>query len=148
MIRKYISSSLRTSNIFIAMRMKDFPFLCFQTTNSVYKFLSGVKVTPNTPFLLPANSSYQQETSSSSQNASSTISESHNINPTLHTNGESTPWNNKKSCRDDTQTVSEAYRYMHYAMGIYGWPMYLRQNTGMATCRLCSSLRFVQNYIV
>ena len=44
---------------------------------------------------------------------------------------------------NDTQTVSDAYRFMHFAMGIYGWPMYLRQNTGMATCRLCSSLRLV-----
>ena len=117
-----------------------------QTTNSVYKFLSGVRVTPNTPFLLPTNSSYHQEILSSSPNASSRITTSHNINLTSRTNGESNPCYNTKSSRDDTQTVSEAYRYMHYAMGIYGWPMYLRQNTGMATCRLCSSLRLVKNH--
>ena len=36
MIRKYILSSLRTSNIFIAMRMKDFPFYVFrQQTQSI-----------------------------------------------------------------------------------------------------------------
>ena len=118
-----------------------------QTTNSVYKFLSGVRVTPSTPFLLPSNSSYQQE-SSSSPIASSTATTTHNITLTSRINGESNLCDNKKSCRDDTQTVSEAYRFMHYAMGIYGWPMYLRQNTGMATCRLCSSLRLKGNYTV
>ena len=58
-----------------------------------------------------------------------------------HSNGESNLCN--ANSRNDTQTVSEAFRFMHYAMGIYGWPMYLRQNTGIATCRLCSSLRLV-----
>ena len=41
----------------------------------------------------------------------------------------------------DGEIIEEAFRFMHFAMGIYGWPMYLRHNTGIATCRLCSSLR-------
>ena len=107
----------------------------FQPTNSVYKFLSGVCVTPNTPFLLPSTLTYHQESSTTPISTTT----AHTKIP--RSNGESDLCNT--SSGNDTQIVSEAYRFMHYAMGIYGWPMYLRQNTGMATCRLCSSLRLV-----
>ena len=104
--------------------------LFFQPTNSVYKFLSGVRVTPSTPFLLPSSSTYHHDSS---------IASAHNS--AANNNGES---NLRASNGGDTKIISEAYRFMHFAMGIYGWPMYLRQNTGIATCRLCSSLRFAQ----
>jgi len=63
-----------------------------QPTNSVYRFLSGVRVTPTTGFL---------------------------TDPTI---------------------IREAYRYMHFATGIYGWPVYLKQNRVTGLCKLCSGL--------
>jgi hypothetical protein len=69
-----------------------------QPTNSVYQFLSGVRVTPETEF--------------------------------LDLSGRDVP------------VILEIHHYMHFAVGMYGWPMYLRKNTGISTLRLCSSLRF------
>ena len=69
---------------------------CFQPTNSVYRFLSGVRVTPTTGFLNP---------------------------------------------KADRGVILQAHRYMHFAMGIYGWPIYLKQNRVTGLCKLCSGLR-------
>ena len=71
---------------------------CFQTTNAVYQFLSGVRVTPQTQFL----------------------------DPTIEV---------------DMDILRQIHHYMHYAVAIYGWPMYLRKDTASATCKICSSLR-------
>ena len=108
-------------------RLLRFCFSFLKPTNSVYKFLSGVRVTPSTPFLLPS-STYQQQQGSSSFSHGAAASN----------NGDG---NLRGSTGGDTAIIAEAHRFMHFAMGIYGWPMYLRQNTGMATCRLCASLR-------
>ena len=76
-------------------------FRFLQTDNAVYKFLSGVKVTPDTKFLSPSD-----------------------------------------PC--DVAVLREVYHYMHFAIGVYGWPMYLRRNKGApAACKLCLSLRSV-----
>lgn len=69
-----------------------------QPTNSVYQFLSGVRITPQTQFLDPTKDS-------------------------------------------EMNVLRQIHHYMHFAIGVYGWPMYLRKNTSIATCRLCSSLR-------
>ncbi len=45
---------------------------------------------------------------------------------------------------EDLPVIVEIHHFMHYAVGIYGWPMYLRKNTGISTLKLCSSLRLVQ----
>ena len=105
-------------------RMLRICFSFLKHTNSVYKFLSGARVTPNTPFLL-LPSTYQQDSISFSHGAA-------------NNNGDG---NLRVSNGGDTTIIAEAHRFMHFAMGIYGWPMYMRQNTGMATCRLCASLR-------
>ena len=73
------------------------PGYLFQSTNSVFQFLSGVRVTPETQFL--------------------------DISGV------------------DSGVILEIHHFMHFAVGMYGWPMYLRKNTGIATLRLCSSLR-------
>lgn len=43
------------------------------------------------------------------------------------------------------KVLQQIYHYMHFAMAIYGWPMYLRKNTATATCKLCAALRLVSN---
>ena len=32
---------------------------------------------------------------------------------------------------------------MHFALAMYGWPMYLRKNTATAICQLCASLNCI-----
>ncbi len=89
---------LLKSNFFSQQKFHYF----FQPTNSVYQFLSGVRVTPETPF--------------------------------LDLSGRDIP------------IILEIHHYMHFAVGMYGWPMYLRKNTGIATLRLCSSLRLEKQF--
>lgn len=44
---------------------------------------------------------------------------------------------------EDLPMILEIHHFMHFAVGIYGWPMYLRKNTGISTLKLCSSLRLI-----
>jgi len=72
-----------------------------QTSNPVYQFLSGVRVTPKTQFLDPTNET-------------------------------------------EAKLLHQIYHYMHFAYGVYGWPMYLRNNCtccNTAICKLCASLK-------
>ncbi|XP_040564209.1 diacylglycerol lipase-alpha [Lepeophtheirus salmonis] len=41
----------------------------------------------------------------------------------------------------DLSLLADITHFMHYAVGVYGWPMYVRKKTGLAVCRLCSSIR-------
>lgn len=43
----------------------------------------------------------------------------------------------------DLSVLREAHHFMHYAIAIYGWPMYLkRDSTGVGGfCKLCTALR-------
>ena len=78
-----------------------FSFFFFQTSNPVYQFLSGVRVTPKTQFLDPTNET-------------------------------------------EAKLLHQIYHYMHFAYGVYGWPMYLRNNCtccNTAICKLCASLK-------
>jgi hypothetical protein len=78
-----------------------FYFFFFQTSNPVYQFLSGVRVTPKTQFLDPTNET-------------------------------------------EAKLLHQIYHYMHFAYGVYGWPMYLRNNCtccNTAICKLCASLK-------
>ena len=43
----------------------------------------------------------------------------------------------------EMQIIREIHHYMHFAVAVYGWPMYLRKNTATGICKLCSSLRYV-----
>ena len=42
----------------------------------------------------------------------------------------------------ESGTLAHIYHFMHFAMAIYGWPMYLRKNTATAFCQLCTSLHW------
>ena len=44
---------------------------------------------------------------------------------------------------DETEMniIRQIHHFMHFAVAVYGWPMYLRKNTATGICKLCSSLR-------
>ena len=44
---------------------------------------------------------------------------------------------------DETEMgiIRQIHHFMHFAVAVYGWPMYLRKNTATGMCKLCSSLR-------
>ncbi len=48
-----------------------------------------------------------------------------------------------RSDPEDLSLLSTVHRYMHFAIGVYGWPMYLRRrgNGCLALCDLCGSMR-------
>ncbi|XP_059079091.1 diacylglycerol lipase-alpha-like isoform X2 [Tigriopus californicus] len=59
-----------------------------------------------------------------------------------------TPETKFLSLNDPTEMslLREVYHYMHFALGVYGWPMYFRKNSAQsaaAFCKLCASLRCI-----
>lgn len=37
----------------------------------------------------------------------------------------------------------DVIHYMTFALGAYGWPMYVMNNPSVTVCKLCPSLRYV-----
>ena len=44
---------------------------------------------------------------------------------------------------EDLETLQDIYHFMHFALAMYGWPIYLRKNTVTAICGLCTSLNCI-----
>ena len=46
--------------------------------------------------------------------------------------------------QQEMNILKDIHHYMHFAVAVYGWPMYLRKNTATATCKLCAAVRYVR----
>lgn len=42
---------------------------------------------------------------------------------------------------DEMAEFQMVIHYMHFALGAYGWPMFLVTHSGCGVCRLCTKLR-------
>lgn len=48
----------------------------------------------------------------------------------------------------DFDMFNTVIHYMHYALGAYGWPVYLMTYSTTGMCHLCTKIRFVHDYAV